>query len=87
MVKDVAEKNGAHANFYQSLTEEETMLLTLRDELYGNSWERMETDLRDRLQGRPYIFKLVNRIEEDLERIQKLRSYEEEHGIDLADYA
>jgi len=47
----------------------------------------METDLRDRLQGRPYIFKLVNRIEEDLERIQKLRSYEEEHKIDLADYA
>lgn len=87
MAKDVAERNGAHANFYQSLSEEETMLLTLRDELYGGSWDSMETDLRDRLRGRPYIFKLVNRIEEDLERIQKLRTYEEEHGIDLAKYA
>ena len=87
MAKDTAEKNGVHANFYQSLIEEEAMLLTLRDELYGNSWETMERDLRDRLQGRPYIFKLVNRIEEDLDRIQKLKNYEEEHGIDLADYA
>lgn len=81
------EAKRAHVVFYESLSEEEAMLLTLRDELYSGSWEKMEQDLRDRLQGRPYIFKLVNRIEEDLQRIEKLRGYENENGINLADYA
>ena len=80
------EKEKAHVNFYESLSEEESMLITLRDELYAGSWGKMEQDLRDRLQGRPYIFKLVNRIEEDLRRIGKLRGYENEYGINLADY-
>ena len=86
MVEEVEQNNRTHANFYRSLSEEETMLLTLRDELYSGSWERMERDLQDRLHGRPYIFKLVNRIEEDLRRIRKLKGYEEEHGVNLADY-
>jgi hypothetical protein len=87
MAKGSEEENRSHVNFYESLSEEETMLITLRDELYGGAWEKMEHDLRDRLQGRPYIFKLVNRIEEDLHRIEKLRGYEDDHGINLADYA
>ena len=87
MAKGSEEENRSHVNFYESLSEEETMLITLRDELYGGVWEKMEHDLRDRLQGRPYIFKLVNRIEEDLHRIEKLRGYEDDHGINLADYA
>ena len=85
--KGSEKKNRPHVNFYESLSEEETMLITLRDELYGGSWEKMEQDLRDRLQGRPYIFKLVNRIEEDLHRIEKLKGYEDEQGINLADHA
>lgn len=87
MAKGSEEENRSSVNFYESLSEEETMLLTLRDELYGGGWEKMEQDLRDRLQGRPYIFKLVNRIEEDLHRIEKLKGYEGDHGINLADYA
>lgn len=74
-----------HQSYYDSLSEEEKMLLVLRDELYMGSWDKMEDDLRNRLKGRPYIFKLVNRIEEDLERIQKLRAYEEKHKINLRD--
>jgi hypothetical protein len=60
------------------------MLVALRDELYGGSWDRMERDLRDRLEGNPYVFKLADRIEEDIERIEKLRRYEKEHGFVLS---
>lgn len=74
-----------HAEFVRGLSQEEKMLITLRDELYVGSWERMLADLRDRLQGRPYIFKLVNRIEEDLTRIERLQSYELKHRVNLAD--
>ncbi len=87
MSEEIDDKDRAHVNFYQSLSEEETMLITLRDELYAGSWDRMAQDLQDRLQGKPYIFKLVHRIEEDLQRIEKLRGYEDEHSVDLADYA
>ncbi|MHC5035732.1 MAG: hypothetical protein ACYTHM_00315 [Planctomycetota bacterium] len=62
------------------------MLVTLRDELYFGSWEKMLQDLKDRLKGRPYIFKLVNRIEEDIERIEKLQQYELKHQVNLAEY-
>jgi hypothetical protein len=75
-----------HAKYYASLAEEERMLLDLRDELYMGSWDKMETDLKDRLKGRPFIFKLANRIEEDLGRIEQLRSYEQKHKINLNDY-
>ncbi len=75
-----------HQTYYDALSEESKMLLVLRDELYMGSWDRMEDDLRNRLKGRPYIFKLVNRIEEDLERIEALRSYEEKHKINLRDF-
>ena len=85
--KDSGGDNRPHANFYESLSEEETMLITLRDELYGGSWDKMKQDLADRLQGRPYIFKLVNRIEEDLHRIEKLKGYEDAQGVNLADLA
>ena len=62
------------------------MLLILRDELYGGSWDKMSQDLKDRLTGKPYIYKLVHRIEEDLVRIEKLQGYEQKHRIDLAEY-
>jgi hypothetical protein len=75
-----------HKTYYDSLSEEAKMLIVLRDELYLGSWGKMEDDLRNRLKGRPYIFKLVNRIEEDLERIEALRSYEEKHKINLRDF-
>lgn len=38
------------------LTQEERTLIVLREELYDGSWEAMEADLEDRLEGRPYIF-------------------------------
>jgi hypothetical protein len=59
---------------YQSETLDETdkVLYQLRNELYQGSWKAFEDDLKERREGRPYIAKLVNRIDEDLERISRL---------------
>ncbi len=70
-------------DFYNLLSREEKQLLLLRNELYGGSWEEMEQDLRRRLERKPYVFRLMNRIEEDLARIDRLRAYEETHHTDL----
>ena len=72
--------------FAAGLTPEEKMLVTLRDELYGGQWDEMQTDLEERLAGRPYVFKLASRIEDDLARIRKMRAVEDEHDLNLRDY-
>lgn len=72
--------------YVERLTSEERMLVLLKRELYEGSWEEMEADLRARLEGRPYIFKLAHRIADDLERIARLRDYERNSGVDLSDY-
>ena len=61
------------------LSEEDKLLLVLRDELYGGSWETFTTDLNKKLIKRPYIFRMANRIEEDIERIKRLVQYETKH--------
>jgi hypothetical protein len=71
-------------DFIASLAPEERMLLRIRDELYEGSWETMRLDLENRLHGKPYIFKLVSRIEHDLQALDLLSAYEKRHGIDLA---
>ena len=76
----------AHQKFADGLPAEERMLVVLRDELYSGSWDRMLVDLRDRLKGRPYIFKLVNRIQDDIARIEKLQDYEKKHNMNLAEF-
>jgi len=78
--------DAAVEDFVSRLTNEHKMLVVLKAQLYGGRWESMLDDLNNRLAGKPYIFKLVNRINEDVERIEKLRGFEVEHGIDLADY-
>ena len=72
-----------HRTFVDSLTPEEVQLLIIRDELYDGSWSEMKRDLEDRRDGKPYIFKLVNKIEEDLSRINRLAEYERRHAVDL----
>ena len=75
-----------HQEFIDSLKQTERTLIFLRDELYDGDWERMQMDLEDRLVGKPYIFKLVNRIKDDIARIDQLQAFEREHKIDLADF-
>jgi hypothetical protein len=75
-----------HRSTFDTLTPEELTLLILRDELYDGSWDEMRADLVGRREGKPFIFQLASRIDEDLERITRLARYEEEHNIDLGEY-
>ncbi len=74
------------SDFVDGLSDEHRMLVVLKAQLYGGTWEPMLDDLENRLVGKPYIFKLVNRIKEDIERIRQMQNFEEEHNTDLADY-
>jgi len=74
------------SDFVDGLSDEHRMLVVLKAQLYGGTWEPMLDDLKNRLTGKPYIFKLVNRIKDDIERIQQMQNFEEKHNIDLADY-
>jgi len=73
-------------DYVRRLSEEHKMLVALKTQLYGGSWEPMLDDLRNRLTGKPYIFKLVHRIQDDIERIEEMQKFEAEHKIDLAEY-
>jgi hypothetical protein len=74
------------SDFVNGLSEEQRMLVALKTQLYDGMWEPMLEDLQNRLAGKPYIFKLVNRIQDDIERIEQMQKFEAEHNIDLADY-
>ena len=70
---------------YQAVREgAEPELLDVESRRAG--WAAMLADLRNRLEGKPYIFKLANRIRDDIARIEKLQAFEEQQQIDLADY-
>lgn len=73
-------------DYVRGLSNEYKMLVVLKAQLYGGSWEPMLDDLNNRLAGKPYIFKLANRIKDDVERIEEMRNFEAEHGVDLAKY-
>jgi len=72
--------------FMDRLTQEQKLLLVLKRELYHNDWRPMQTDLRHRLEGRPYVLRLAARIDEDLERIEQMQQIEQHYRVDLADY-
>jgi len=74
------------SDFVDGLSDEHRMLVVLKAQLYGGTWEPMLDDLKNRMEGKPYIFKLINRIKDDIERIQQMQNFEEEHNVDLADY-
>ncbi len=74
------------SDYVNSLSEEQRMLVILKRQLYGGSWEPMLEDLQNRLDGKPYIFKLANRIQDDIERIEQMQEFEKEQDVDLADY-
>ncbi len=75
-----------HEAYFRSLSPEEEQLIVLRDFLYEGDWEEMLRDLRDRRSGKPFIFKLTTRIDEDIQRIERLREYERTHRVDLGSY-
>jgi hypothetical protein len=74
------------ADFVRGLSAEHKMLIILKSQLYGGKWEPMYQDLKNRLEGKPYIFKLANRINDDIERIEQMRQFEQQYGVNLCDY-
>jgi hypothetical protein len=74
------------SDYVSRLGEEHRMLIALKAQLYGGSWAPMLDDLRNRLAGKPYIFKLVHRIRDDIQRIEEMQRFETEHKVDLAEF-
>ena len=72
--------------FARQLSREERMLVVLKHNLYEGDWDGMVADLKARLEGKPYIFRLAGRIADDLERIERLRAYEKKHKVNISDY-
>ena len=54
-----AAANKAVADYIDRLSKECRMLVILKSQLYDGSWEPMLGDLKNRLGGKPYIFKLA----------------------------
>ena len=75
-----------HDNFFHTLTAEEERLLIIRDFLYNGDWEDVVKDLHSRKSGKPFVFKLNTRIDDDLIRIKRLRDYEKVHEVNLGYY-
>ena len=73
------------SDYVRGLGDEHKMLIALKAQLYGGSWQPMLDDLRNRLAGEPYIIKLATRIQDDIARIEQMQTFEAEHNIDLAD--
>jgi len=80
------DRQAALDDFIARLGKEEKMLVLLQSELYEGNWQAMLTDLQNRLEGKPYIFKLANRIRDDIARIEKLQGFEQQHNVKLADF-
>ncbi len=72
-------------DYINNLSQHERMLLVLLKELYMNNWDDMLADLNNRLDGKPYIFKLANRIKDDIARIEQMREYEKQNGVRLSE--
>ena len=72
--------------FVAGMTSEERLLVVLKKELYEGSWDEMLADLQARLDNKPYIFKLANRITDDIDRIKRLDKFEQSNDVDLDDY-
>jgi hypothetical protein len=87
-ITEKSEKNRKKAvvDFIKSLSAEHKMLIVLKSQLYGGKWEPMYQDLKNRLEGKPYIFKLANRINDDVERIEQMRKFEKENDVDLSEH-
>ena len=71
--------------FIKSLEGFERVLIQLKEQLYEGSWDRVLEDLKSRLNNKPYIFKLSQFIARDVAAIERMKAYEQRHGVSLAE--
>jgi len=74
-----------HADF--PLSDEQRMLVQIRDALYEGSWEDFLADLRARAESRPHVFETVptspamkSTIARHVSLIDEMRRWEGQHG-------
>jgi hypothetical protein len=73
-------------DFVARLEPYERVLIDLKEHLYEGSWERILQDLRARLEGKPYIFKLSKTIARDIAAIERLKAYETRQQVCLSEW-
>jgi len=73
-------------DYVSRLSPEEKMLIILKSQLYAGQWQPMIDDLNNRLEGKPYVFKLATRIKDDIQRVHELKIFEDSSSVDLCDY-
>lgn len=69
--------------FVESLDERDRMLIEVRDVLYEGRWSDMLADMTAARDGGPFVFKIAERVEEDLERARRMRNFEQTHDVQL----
>ena len=69
--------------FVRKLEPYERVLVDLKEILYEGSWDRIVVDLRNRLDNKPYVYRLSHAIERDLKAIERLKAYEARHQVNL----
>lgn len=72
--------------FVARLEPYERVLIDLKEQLYEGSWERILGDLRARLEGKPYIFKLSKTIARDIAAIERMKAYELRQQVNLSEW-
>lgn len=72
-------------DFVKRLDPYERVLVELKDKLYEGSWDRVLGDLRARLSGGAYIYKLSQNIARDIAAIEKMKAFEERYNVNLSD--
>lgn len=70
--------------FISRLEPYERVLIDVKDQLYEGSWDRILGDLRARLDGKPYIFKLSQTIARDVAAVERMKSYEMRNKVSLS---
>jgi hypothetical protein len=83
--KAVHDPQGGLADYVSHLSAEHRMLVGAEEPVVWRFLGAHAGRSAESSGGKPYIFKLVNRIQEDIERIEEMKRFEAEYGIDLAD--
>ncbi len=69
----------------QLLSDKDKVLILCCYELYDGQWEDLLADLKARLEGKPYVLRLGERISEDIERVKKLVEIEKRYRVKLGE--
>lgn len=71
------------SRFLDSLDDNDRMLLDVLEVLYEGSWRDLLKDLRAARDGEPFVFKIADRVEQDIERVERMAAFEKQYGVKL----